>query len=70
MSYSQKLEELQRLRAELRRLEQAAEREARAMQPAHRAGQRGRWQRYEARVNSAYQAAGRRGSASASDGAP
>jgi hypothetical protein len=33
MSYAEKLEELQRLRAEVRRLEQLAEREAKSMRP-------------------------------------
>jgi hypothetical protein len=59
MSYSQKLEELQRLRAELRRLEQAAEREARAMQPLTEQDER-QMAAVQARADSAYQAAGRR----------
>jgi hypothetical protein len=59
MSYANKLEELQRLRAEVRRLEQLAEHEARAMQPLTEQDER-QMAAVQARADSAYQAAGRR----------
>ena len=59
MSYADKLEELQRLRAEVRRLERQAETEARRMQPLTEQDER---QMYadQATFDSAYVGAGRK----------
>jgi hypothetical protein len=59
MSYANILEEIQRRRAEVRRLEQLAEREARAMQPLTEQDER-QMATLQSRADSAYQAAGRR----------
>ena len=58
-TYTEKLEELQRLRAEVRRLERAAENEAKRMQPLTEADER-HMTDMQARADEAYSAAGRR----------
>lgn len=59
MSYSDKLEELQRLKAEVRRLERQAETEAKRMRPITELDER-QMTSMQARADEAYQAAGRR----------
>ena len=59
MSYVEKLEELQRLRAEVRRLERQAEAEGKAMQPLTEQDERAMLG-MQARADSAYVAANRR----------
>jgi hypothetical protein len=59
MSYANKLEELQRLRAEVRRLEQLAEREAKSMRPLTLDDEKA-MASMQARADEAYTAAGRR----------
>jgi hypothetical protein len=58
-TYSEKLEELQRLKAEIRRLERQAETAARRMQPLTEADERAMLS-MQSRADEAYQAAGRR----------
>jgi hypothetical protein len=58
-TYAEKLEELQRLRSEVRRLERLAETEAKRMQPLTEADERS-MSSMQARADAAYQAAGRR----------
>jgi hypothetical protein len=59
VSYSDKLEELQRLKAEVRRLERQAETEAKRMRPITELDER-QMTSMQARADEAYQAAGRR----------
>jgi hypothetical protein len=59
MSYSDKLAKLQELRAEVRRLEAAAEREARAMQPITEQDER-QMMSFQAKADESYACAGRR----------
>jgi hypothetical protein len=59
MSYADKLEELQRLRAEVRRLERQAETEAKRMSPITEADERTMLS-MQSRADEAYTAAGRR----------
>jgi hypothetical protein len=59
MSYADQLAKIQEKRAELRALEAAAEREAKAMRPITEAEER-RCLELQSRADSAYQAAGRR----------
>src|ERR1700722_9174172 len=59
MSYANKLEELQRLRAEVRLLEQLAEREAKNMRPLTLEDEKA-MSSMQARADEAYSAAGRR----------
>src|ERR1700734_3260652 len=59
MSYAEKLEELQRLRSEVRRLERVAEAEAKNMRPITEADERA-MTAMQSRADSAYQLAGRR----------
>ena len=58
-TYAEKLEELQRLRSEVRRLERAAEAEAKRMQPLTEADERA-MTAMQSRADSAYQSTGRR----------
>jgi hypothetical protein len=59
MSYAEKLEELQRLRSEVRRLERLAETEAKNMRPLTESDERAMLA-MQSRADEAYQAAGRR----------
>ena len=59
MSYAEKVEQLQKLRAEVRRLERLAEAEAKRMGPLTEADER-RMTEMQARADEAYTAAGRR----------
>ena len=58
-TYAEKLEQLQRMRAEVRRLERVAEAEARAMRPLTEADERAMADQ-QVRADSAYMAAARR----------